>query len=97
MTRALAFLLASVIYPVADASERASYLSDMCAGCHGPDGVSSGLIPSLDGLESDYIASEMIAFRAGSREGTVMNLIAMGLSDADIQAIASSSSETETP
>jgi cytochrome c553 len=90
MTRALTFLLAVVMCPTTLANERENHLSDMCAACHGPNGVSQGLIPSLAGLEPAYIASQLMAFRSGTRVGTVMNLIATGLSDADIDAIVSS-------
>ncbi len=94
MTRAVAFLLAAIMCPMTLASERENHLSDMCAACHGPDGVSHGLIPSLAGLDPAYIASQLIAFRSGTRVGTVMNLIATGLSDADIDAIVASSFES---
>ena len=88
MTRTSAFLLAAIAMP-ALANQRAQSLADMCAACHGPGGVSSGLIPRLDDLEPAYIAAQLSAFRAGTREGTVMNLIARGLSDEDIDDIGS--------
>lgn len=86
MIRTLALLLAIVAAPVL-ADERAAYISAMCDACHGPNGASSGLIPRLDDLAPSYIASQLVAFRSGAREGTVMNRIAKGLRDADIEAI----------
>ncbi len=94
MIRTFALVLALAIVP-ALANERAEYLLDMCAACHGPDGVSSGLIPGLDDLEPSYIASQLIAFRSGAREGTVMNRIARGLSEKDIEAIGSPRTEVK--
>jgi sulfide dehydrogenase cytochrome subunit len=82
MTRPIAFVLAALIAAASAADD--DVLRDMCAACHGPDGKSEGLIPSLADLEPAYVASQLIAFRSGARKGTVMNLIAAGLSDEDI-------------
>ena len=59
-----------------------------CAACHGPDGRSQGAIPSFDTLSKDNIVEVLRAFRSGERQGTVMNRIAKGLEDTDIEAIA---------
>lgn len=59
-----------------------------CAACHGPDGRSQGAIPSFNTLSKDSIVEALRAFRSGERQGTVMNRIAKGLEDADIEAIA---------
>lgn len=58
-----------------------------CAACHGPDGQSQGAIPALDTLSPEDFRAAMQAFRTEGRQGTVMNQIARGLSEADIEAV----------
>ncbi len=59
-----------------------------CAACHGPDGQSQGAIPSFTTLPKERLVAALRAFRDGTRPGTVMNRIAKGLEDVDIEAIA---------
>jgi sulfide dehydrogenase cytochrome subunit len=63
-------------------------LSISCAGCHGPNGHSPGTIPSIYGRTSASIAEILRAFRADQRPATVMNRIAKGYSDTEIDAVA---------
>ena len=65
-----------------------SALADACAPCHGTDGRSPGAIPSLSGKSAAYITQRMLEFKAGARQGTVMNRIAKGYDDDEIAAIA---------
>lgn len=58
-----------------------------CAACHGPDGQSQGAIPSFNTLQKERLVEALRAFRSDKRQGTVMNRIAKGLEDADIEAI----------
>jgi sulfide dehydrogenase cytochrome subunit len=81
----LGLLVASVTW-AADASP--SMLGNACAPCHGTDGMSPGAIPALSGKSADYIVQRMLEFKAGAREGTVMNRIARGYDDDEIAAIA---------
>ena len=63
-------------------------LASPCAGCHGPDGNSPGTIPSLAGKDPAYISMMMKAFKNDSRPASVMNRIAKGYSDKEIELIA---------
>jgi cytochrome c553 len=67
---------------------RGSALANACAACHGPDGRSQGAIPSIDGLTAEDFMAALKAFRADTRQGTVMNRIAKGFDDAEISATA---------
>jgi sulfide dehydrogenase cytochrome subunit len=62
-----------------------------CAICHGTEGrpasKDSPLVP-LAGLPRDYIASQMRAFREGKRPSTVMQQIAKGYTDPQVDALA---------
>ena len=82
----LGLLVAPALLWAADASP--AMLADACAPCHGTDGMSPGAIPALSGKSADYIVQRMLEFKAGDREGTVMNRIAKGYTDAEIAAVA---------
>ena len=79
-------LLAASVTWAADAGP--AMLADACAPCHGTDGMSPGAIPALSGKSAGYIVQRMLEFKAGAREGTVMNRIAKGYTDAEIAAVA---------
>jgi len=64
-------------------------IANTCAGCHGTHGASVDTkIPPLAGQNVDEFVATMLAYRDGSRKGTIMNRVAKGYSDAEIQAIA---------
>jgi sulfide dehydrogenase cytochrome subunit len=67
---------------------RPAMLANPCAGCHGTDGVSPGPTPTLKGLPSSYIISAMQSFKTDQRMGTVMNRIAKGYTDEEIELMA---------
>ena len=69
--------------------DRATMLANTCAGCHGPNGISNGpLTPSIAGLPKEYIAESMHDFASGKRASTVMQRIAKGYTDADINDLS---------
>jgi cytochrome subunit of sulfide dehydrogenase len=85
-------LMMALLLPVMVLAEpsvvRGTALANACAACHGPDGRSQGAIPSIDRLPTQDFIAALQAFRADARKGTVMNLIAKGLDDTDINAVA---------
>jgi len=64
-------------------------LGNTCAGCHGTLGAAENpQIPPLAGaIESQFIAT-MMAYRDGSRAGTIMNRVARAYTDEEITAMA---------
>lgn len=65
-------------------------LAANCSACHGTNGVSAGgAVAGLAGLSSEYLVSQMKAFKEGKREATIMHQIAKGYSDAEINALGS--------
>jgi sulfide dehydrogenase cytochrome subunit len=82
------FLRLSGVAIADQGAARGAALAHACATCHGPDGRSQGAIPSLDALSGANLVAALQAFRAGGREGTVMNHIAKGLDAADVEAVA---------
>ena len=68
--------------------DRGFLLAASCAACHGPDGRSPHAMPTLHGKRADYLATALREYKTGERQGTVMNRLARGYSDADIALIA---------
>jgi len=61
----------------------------VCAGCHGPAGVSANpMWPNLAGQKDAYVKKQLHAFRDGTRKDPLMSPMAKPLSDADIDNLA---------
>jgi len=88
----LVWISLGLLRPSAEAADsavqRGSALINACAACHGPDGRSQGAIPAIDHLSTEDFIAALQAFRAGTRQGTVMTRIAKGVDDAEISAMA---------
>jgi cytochrome subunit of sulfide dehydrogenase len=59
-----------------------------CSGCHAANPRVDTPVPPLAGRPAADIASQTAAFKSGERKGTIMDRIAKGFSDEEIQAIA---------
>ena len=59
-----------------------------CLGCHGPNGLSPGAMPTLAGKSQDYLAARLMEFRDGKRPSTIMQRIIKPFADEDIRNIA---------
>jgi cytochrome c553 len=59
-----------------------------CTGCHPASARVASPVPRLAGLERAAIVKAMQEFRSGQRAGTVMDRIARGFTDDEVQAIA---------
>src|SRR5438309_9420928 len=59
-----------------------------CSGCHPASSRVTSPVVRLAGLERDAIVRAMQEFRSGQRAGTVMDRIAKGFTDDEIQALA---------
>jgi cytochrome c553 len=88
---AAAMLAIAPAWPaVAHAQDAAAVrgLAATCANCHGTDGRSVGAVPGLAGFDRAYMMQQMQDFKAGKRAATIMNQLAKGLSDVQIEQIA---------
>lgn len=70
----------------ADAAARS--LAATCANCHGTGGVSVGEMPSLAGKPREETVRMLREFKSGARPATVMNQLAKGYTDEQIEALA---------
>lgn len=64
-------------------------LAAICANCHNPDPRDNSAIEPLTGMTKAKIVKKMRAFRTDEKAATLMNQLAKGFSDAQIELIAS--------
>ena len=81
-------LLAAAVAAVAAEANLGRDVAANCATCHGTDGKSRGVVPSLSGQDRAYIVQQMKDFRDGKRPSTIMQQLAKGYTDAEIDAAA---------
>ena len=76
--------------PVAHAQDANAVrgMAATCANCHGTDGRSTTAIPGLAGVDKNLIVQQMQDFKSGKRPATIMQQLAKGFSDAQIDQIA---------
>lgn len=72
------------------AALRTRSLAAQCAQCHGTDGraLPGAEVPGLAGMETSYLTERLKAFRSGSRPSSVMQQLAKGFSDAQVDQLA---------
>jgi cytochrome subunit of sulfide dehydrogenase len=83
-------LLAAPALAQDSAALRTQALAATCANCHGTQGraVPGAAVPGLAGLPASYIVEQLKAFKAGTRPATVMQQLAKGYSDTQIDQLA---------
>jgi cytochrome c553 len=60
-----------------------------CAGCHGLTGMSNNpMYPNLAGQKENYLVKSIKDYRDGKRKDAMMEGMAQGLTDADIENLA---------
>ncbi|HSN32619.1 MAG TPA: c-type cytochrome [Ideonella sp.] len=87
----LAGLAVAALAHAAEAADarHARSLAATCAACHGTDGrpPAGATMPGLAGLPAAYLVEQMRDFRRGARPSTVMQQLARGFSDAQIESL----------
>jgi len=63
-------------------------LASSCAICHGTNGVSQGVVPSLAGVPKADTVAKLQEYKTGKRTGTIMPQLAKGYSDEQIDLVA---------
>ena len=86
---ALAATLLSTLGHAADIEAGRARAQQACAVCHGQAGLAAAPdAPNLAGQPAFYVASQLRAYRNGSRKHEVMAVISKTLSDDDINNLA---------
>ena len=83
---AAAIGIASIAAAVASAEPPAGAAA--CSGCHPASPRVISPVPRLAGVDQAAIVRALLEFRSGQRPATVMDRIAKGFTDDEIQAIA---------
>jgi cytochrome c553 len=90
--RAIAWItvLASAAAPAFAADVKAGRTKALaCQACHGLDGISKVPdAPNIAGQTEAYLATQLRAFKAGTRKSEAMSVMASTLSDRDIDDLA---------
>ncbi len=84
---AAAIVLASIA-SAGSASPEPPAGASSCTGCHAANAGVNSPIPRLAGRNAAEMVAQMQAFKTGRQPSTVMDRIAKGFSDAEIEAIA---------
>ncbi len=84
----LAAAALALVSSLAGAADAGRDIAADCASCHGTDGRSHGAIPALAGRDKAAIVQQVRDFRDGRRPSTVMQQLAKGYTDAQIEAAA---------
>jgi cytochrome c553 len=84
---AAAIGVASIVAAVAASAEPPAGAVS-CSGCHPASTRVTSPVPRLIGLDQAAIVRAIQEFRSGQRAGTVMDRIAKGFTDEEVQAIA---------
>jgi cytochrome subunit of sulfide dehydrogenase len=84
---AAAIGVASIVAAVAASAEPPAGAVS-CSGCHPASTRVTSPVPRLIGLDQAAIVRAVQEFRSGQRAGTVMDRIAKGFTDEEVQAIA---------
>ena len=77
-----------MLYEVITGDRAAAAIAAACASCHGTNGHSLGVIPSLAGQNRAYLLQALREFRAGTRPATIMDQIARGYSDTQLVTLS---------
>jgi cytochrome c553 len=83
---AAAIGMASIAAAVASAEPPAGGAA--CSGCHPASPRVASPVPRLTGVDQAAIVRALLEFRSGQRPATVMDRIAKGFTDEEIQALA---------
>lgn len=82
-------LMATTGYALAGDAAAGETKAVACAACHGATGISPNDIwPNLAGQKEGYLVKQIKAFRDGQRNDPMMSAMAKGLTDQDIDNLA---------
>ena len=87
-SRAALMLAVAAAWAPATYAQDANTVRGMAATCHGTDGRSAGVVPGLAGVDKGHIVAQMQDFKSGKRPSTIMQQLAKGFSDAQIEQVA---------
>jgi cytochrome c553 len=80
----------AVIAIPAHAADDIEAKAQVCAGCHGENGVPTDpkTIPIIWGQQQSYLVKQLHDYRSGDRDNPIMSPVAKGLAQEDLRKIA---------
>jgi cytochrome c553 len=69
-------------------SEDSELIYSTCADCHGAQGEGISPFPRLNGQKAIYLEQQLVNFKTGVRQSTVMQAISINLTDEEIKRLA---------
>ena len=86
------------VLPAGFSVQNEAVLAGTCANCHGPQGRSTGGIPTLRGQDASLLLQRMQAFKANrGADANIMNRLMQGYDESQIQALAAWFSQEVQP
>ncbi len=85
---AVAVVVMALLAPALAASPEAPPGAASCSGCHASGAKVDTPVPRLAGRNAADVVAQMQAFKTGQKQSTVMDRIAKGFTDAEVEAIA---------
>ncbi len=64
------------------------YFVSNCFNCHGTEGRANSAIPSIGGRDKAFLEETLKAYKAGTKQATIMNQLAKGYTDEEIAVLA---------
>jgi cytochrome c553 len=64
------------------------YFVSNCFNCHGTEGRVNSAIPSIAGRDQAFLEETLKAYKAGTKQATIMNQLAKGYTDEEIAILA---------
>lgn len=64
------------------------YFAANCFNCHGTEGKAVSAIPTIAGRDRAYLEEALKAFKAGTKQATIMTQLAKGYTDAELAILA---------
>jgi cytochrome c553 len=80
--------MAGLVHADTAGPDPSQLLAAGCFGCHGTDGQSRPGLAKLAGVPRSSLVQIMQDFKNDRRQGTLMNQLAKGYEDAEIEALA---------
>ncbi|TDH62957.1 c-type cytochrome [Dankookia rubra] len=84
----IAVLLVLPLLGGAAVADPAPLAAQGCLGCHGPQGRGTGAGARLAGRDAAELDAILRDYRTDARQGTIMNRIARGYTEAELAAAA---------
>lgn len=83
------YLICIIFFPKSVLAERpVPLIAESCSSCHGKKGISEHSIPSIVGLSQSELIEILNKYKNGELLGTIMNRLATGLTEEDIETLA---------